>query len=138
MSPMILTSSAPADLMTRRKKVSEATASARMSFLMDACRLLRSSLAGVLPLAWLPRPASSRTMTESGLSSSALTSSGNVFRLGIDLCPLLRLSHAMRKLHGELAVILGTATFGVIHRDGCAKTHGLGQQRILSDNGITD
>ena len=44
----------------------------------------------------------------------------------------------MRKLHGELAVILGTATFGVIHGDGCAKTHGLGQQRILSDNGITD
>src|SRR5437660_902338 len=77
-------------------------------------------------------------MTESGLSSSALTSSGKVFRLGIDLCPLLRLSHAMRKLHGELTVVLSTATLGVIHGDGFAKTHGLGQQRILSDNGITD
>jgi len=56
----------------------------------------------------------------------------------MDLVPLLRLSYAMRKLHGELSVVLGTATFGVIQGDGFAKTHGLGQQRILSDNGITD
>jgi hypothetical protein len=56
----------------------------------------------------------------------------------MDLVPLLRLSHAMLKLNGELSVVLGTATFGVIHGDRFAKTHGLGKQRILSDNGITD
>jgi hypothetical protein len=56
----------------------------------------------------------------------------------MDLVPLLRLSHAMLKLNGELSVVLGTATFWVIQGDRFSKTHGLSKQRILSDNGITD
>jgi hypothetical protein len=61
-----------------------------------------------------------------------------VLLLGIDLFPLLRLPKAHFKLNSELPVVLGTATFWVIQGNRFSKTNGLGQQRILADNGVID